>query len=70
MAASDSPPGPRGDEAELFRAYDDKLMHVVERSVHGVSQQTIEDACAFAWAQFMAYQPDRDRNWLAERARA
>src|SRR4051794_22548304 len=63
MAASDSPPGPRGDEAELFRAYNDELMRLVARGVHGVSHQTIEDACAFAWAQFMSHQPDRDRNW-------
>jgi DNA-directed RNA polymerase specialized sigma24 family protein len=23
----------------------------------------IEDACAFAWAQFLEHQPDRERNW-------
>src|SRR4051794_24705317 len=63
MAASDPPPGPRGDEGELFRAYNDELMRIIARSVNGVSQQTIEDACAFAWAQFMTHQPDRDRNW-------
>jgi DNA-directed RNA polymerase specialized sigma24 family protein len=63
MASSDSPPGPRGDEAELFRAYNDELMRVVARSVHGLSQQTIEDAWAFAWTQFFSHQPDRDRNW-------
>jgi hypothetical protein len=62
MAASDSRPGARGDEAELFRAYNDELLRIVSRGVRDVSPQTIEDACAFAWAQFMVHQPDRDRN--------
>jgi DNA-directed RNA polymerase specialized sigma24 family protein len=25
--------------------------------------EVIEDACGVAWAQFMAHQPDRTRNW-------
>jgi hypothetical protein len=33
------------------------------RSVRVSSPQTVEDACAHAWAKFMEHQPDRDRNW-------
>jgi RNA polymerase sigma factor (sigma-70 family) len=27
------------------------------------SREVVEDACMFAWKQFMRYQPDRDRGW-------
>jgi RNA polymerase sigma factor (sigma-70 family) len=27
------------------------------------SSDVVDDACAFAWVQFLRYQPDRDRNW-------
>jgi RNA polymerase sigma factor (sigma-70 family) len=27
------------------------------------SPDVVDDACAFAWAQFLRYQPDRERNW-------
>jgi DNA-directed RNA polymerase specialized sigma24 family protein len=63
MADPDSRPPARGDEAELCRAYNDELLQTVARSVRASSPQTIEDACAFAWAKFMENQPDRDRNW-------
>jgi DNA-directed RNA polymerase specialized sigma24 family protein len=56
-------PPSRGDEAALFRAYNDELMRTVAGSVHDSSPQVIEDACAFAWAKFLECQPDRDRNW-------
>ena len=29
------------------------------------SRATVDDACAFAWVQFMRWQPDRERNWRA-----
>src|SRR5690242_15264405 len=36
---------------------------MVAGCVRHVSHQTVEDACSFAWAQFLTDQPDRDRNW-------
>jgi RNA polymerase sigma factor (sigma-70 family) len=27
------------------------------------SREIVDDACAFAWIQFMQWQPDRERNW-------
>ena len=63
MADQDPRPPARGDEAELFRAYNHELARSVAGSVSTSTPQVIEDACAFAWAQFMERQPDRDRNW-------
>ena len=54
----------RGDEAELFALYNDDLMRRVRGAVR-TSPETIEDACSFAWAQFLRTQPDRDRGWRA-----
>src|SRR3954469_15796612 len=62
MADSDAPLA-RGDEGDLFRAYNTDLMRDVARVVHTSTAQTIEDACSFAWAQFLEHQPDRDHNW-------
>jgi RNA polymerase sigma factor (sigma-70 family) len=53
---------PRGDEAQLFREYNDELLRTVRRAVD-TSPEVVEDACAFAWAKFLRNQPDRDRNW-------
>jgi RNA polymerase sigma factor (sigma-70 family) len=55
-------PSARGDEAELFREYNDELLRIVARVVDS-GPEVIEDACAFAWTQFIEYQPDRDGNW-------
>src|SRR5215203_1503942 len=63
MAEPREAPPARGDEAELFRAYNNDLMRALARSIHTTSPQTIEDASSFAWAKFMECQPDRDRNW-------
>src|SRR3954453_15564521 len=63
MADRDSRPPADGDEAELFRAFNHELVQSVARSVRVSSPQVIEDACAFAWAEFLERQPDRDRNW-------
>lgn len=63
MADSSAPPPPRGDEAQLFREFNDDLMRLVNSNVHSSSPQTVEDACAFAWTKFMEHQPDRDQNW-------
>ena len=62
MADQDPRPA-RGDEAELFEAYSHELIRSVAGAVVRTTPQVIEDACAFAWAQFMEHQPDRDRNW-------
>jgi RNA polymerase sigma factor (sigma-70 family) len=51
-----------GDEEDLFRAYNDRLYRRVASAVRA-SPDVIEDACSHAWSQFLAYQPDRDRNW-------
>jgi hypothetical protein len=63
MADPDSRPSLRGDEAELFRAYNDELLRTVSRSVRVSTPQIVEDACSFAWATFLRNQPDRDGNW-------
>jgi DNA-directed RNA polymerase specialized sigma24 family protein len=63
--AGDEPPlRLRGDEAELFLAFNDDLIRIVRSRVYA-HPADIEDACAFAWVQFMRYQPDRDRRWQA-----
>jgi DNA-directed RNA polymerase specialized sigma24 family protein len=63
MADQDPGPRARGDEAELFRAYNEELSRSVAQAVFATTPQVIEDACAFAWAKFMEHQPDRERNW-------
>jgi DNA-directed RNA polymerase specialized sigma24 family protein len=63
MADSDGFPPARGDEADLFRGFNDDLMRAVQRDVRDSTPQTIEDACAFAWMKFMKHQPSRERNW-------
>src|SRR3954471_17014293 len=52
-----------GDEAELFRTPNATLMRDVARSVTLADPGVVEDACSFAWMQFMQHQPDCDRNW-------
>jgi RNA polymerase sigma factor (sigma-70 family) len=56
------PARPQGDEADLFLSFHPKLVGVV-RSMINTSPEIIDDACAFAWAQFLRYQPDRERGW-------
>jgi hypothetical protein len=63
MADPHPRPPARGDEAELFEAYNHELISAVGSAVRRTTPQVIEDACAFAWAQFMERQPDRERNW-------
>src|SRR4051794_9747592 len=53
----------QGDEAELFRTFNERLMHTVARRVDHTSAEVIEDACSFAWAAFLEHQPSRERNW-------
>jgi RNA polymerase sigma factor (sigma-70 family) len=54
----------RGDEPELYLAYNHVLNGLIRRDV-GAAPEDIEDACQFAWIQFFRYQPDRERNWRA-----
>src|SRR4051812_26017901 len=54
----------RGDEAQLFDQFDAELRRRVQRDVN-TSRANVEDACAFAWLQFLRHQPDRDRAWRA-----
>ena len=51
----------RGDEADLFAAHSEELIEKLARCVRA-SSAAIE-ACAFAWVQFLRYQPDRDQEW-------
>ena len=52
----------RGDEPELYLAFNHELVKSIARDVRATPED-IEDACSFAWIQFFRYQPDRDRNW-------
>jgi RNA polymerase sigma factor (sigma-70 family) len=65
LEGSDEPPSrPRqlGDEAELFRQYDRLFRRTVQRLVN-TSPDIVDDACNFAWTEFVRYQPDRNANW-------
>jgi RNA polymerase sigma factor (sigma-70 family) len=55
----------RGDEADLFRRYHERLTRSVARTVDA-SDALIEDACSFAWMQLVRDQPDRAQifGWL------
>jgi DNA-directed RNA polymerase specialized sigma24 family protein len=55
--------GLRGDEAELFRVFNDELVCEIGSYVIHDDPDVIVDACAFAWAQFLQHQPDREENW-------
>src|SRR5215210_8600262 len=63
MADQHRYPPAHGDEAELFRAFNNELMRTVGAAVGWSTPQVVEDACSFAWAQFMQCQPDRGKNW-------
>ena len=63
MADPRQRPPAHGDEAELFRSYNDELMLRVAGNVRGAPKEVIEDACSFAWTAFLEYQPERERNW-------
>jgi RNA polymerase sigma factor (sigma-70 family) len=63
MADSGQHAPARGDEAELFREFNDELVRLVTSKVRCRTRDVIEDACSFAWAEFLRYQPSRERNW-------
>ena len=54
--------GSAATEPELYLEYYAKLLRRVWWAVNA-SPEDIEDACAFAWVQFLRRQPDRDRPW-------
>jgi DNA-directed RNA polymerase specialized sigma24 family protein len=56
-----------GDEDALYRLHHRRLLRLVGGLVRGADED-IEDACAFAWAQFLRRQPDREMTfpWLAK----
>ena len=60
MPAFAAPAAPlQGDEDALFREHHGRLLQVVGGLVRGADED-IEDACAFAWSQFLRRQPDRE----------
>ncbi len=61
----------RGDEPELYLEYNAMLIRRVRWALNA-SPEDIDDACEFAWVQFLRRQPDRDRlwrSWLFETAK-
>jgi DNA-directed RNA polymerase specialized sigma24 family protein len=60
-----STPTPRGDEEALYRAHHTRLLRLIAHDV-SARPQVIEDACAFAWAELLARQPERTSivGWL------
>jgi RNA polymerase sigma factor (sigma-70 family) len=64
------PPALRGDEAQLFARYNDRLRRVTSITVP-TTAANVDDACAFAWSQLIARQPQRRTvfGWLRVVAR-
>src|ERR1700741_4960163 len=52
----------RGDEPELYAAFNQRLLVIVSRSVRA-SREDVDDGCAHAWMEFLRHQPDRDGAW-------
>lgn len=52
----------RGDELDLYAEFHFELLRKVQSRVN-TSRENVDDACAFAWVQFFAHQPDRDGAW-------
>ena len=54
MSAEEGPRRPQlvGDEADLFREFNSRLVNIL-RGKTNASRETIDDACAFAWQQFL-----------------
>jgi RNA polymerase sigma factor (sigma-70 family) len=42
----------------LFRSHNARLLRTVRGAVRGVPYASVEDACAFAWMQFVRYAPE------------
>jgi len=54
----------QGDEAVLYERYGRRLERSVARAL-GADREHAEDACAFAWAQLCATQPERHEQLFA-----
>jgi len=52
----------RGDEAELYRRHQARLVRVISVAVN-TSAELIEDACQTAWTILLRRQPDRATVW-------
>jgi DNA-directed RNA polymerase specialized sigma24 family protein len=52
----------RGDEPELYLKFNRLLVAKISQVVVA-QREDVEDACAFAWVQFLRHQPDREQNW-------
>lgn len=51
-------------DTELYEANQATLVRIVSSAVTA-SRQTVEDACAFAWLQFLLHRPQHNRiSWL------
>ena len=46
----------RGDEAELFRDFNRQFVRTVQRRTNA-PWEMVDDACGFAWQQFIATSP-------------
>src|SRR3954449_11334847 len=70
MTAAHRRPPLRGDETDLFRRHHRRLLTLVARDV-SARPQLIEDACAYAWLELVARQPERTNviGWLRVVAR-
>src|SRR3954449_9893035 len=70
MTAAHRRPPLRGDETDLFRRHHRRLLTLVARDVVA-RPQVIEDACAYAWLELIARQPERTNviGWLCIVAR-
>ncbi len=63
--AGEPPPRFRGDEPELFLAFNDELIRSVSRAVRA-SREDIEDACSFAWVEVLRVEPIAGE-WMGHR---
>ena len=52
----------RGDELDLYGGFHAELGRSINRAVNA-SWETVDDACAFAWLEFLRVQPNRHENW-------
>ena len=52
-------PPQKGDEVALFERYADRLRRATQLEVR-TTPEIVDDACAFAWVQFLAHQPRRE----------
>ena len=59
---SEDRPQLRGDESELYATFNPWLLRWVKRRTRS-APELVEEACSYAWQEFLRHQPDRDRSW-------